>query len=149
MLVGRAMQVGEGPGIRPEAREYHARTQHDACDRLALRGDLLEFGTGGVDVGIDDETTLRGQREKPQHVAARQRGDEGFLGIDGRRRGPRRAHRVRGGRRGHHRATVEAPFVQPRVAPGGEIGFRVALPMDRGDMLAHRRLPIGVISIAA
>src|SRR4029077_21063084 len=85
-----------------------------------------------VFIAVDDKTLVRGQREKRQHVAARQRRDKSRFGIDSLR-SPQR------GGRGESRyldATIEPPDVIAIVILIAKVGA-VGRPFDHDCVLRH------------
>lgn len=65
---------------------------------------------------IDLEALLCSQRQKPQHMAARQRRNKGFLGINSVRIGHRQRHHRRRRRGGYFQTAVELPAMCAAVA---------------------------------
>ncbi len=104
------------------AAERDARPQHDRLRPVASVRDSAHRADGFVFVAVDDETLLGCEREEPQHVAARNRRNERFLGVDAGRIRQRRAHDRRRRRCRNDGAAVEAPFVRARVAVAREVG---------------------------
>jgi hypothetical protein len=90
------VQYGEIGGRGPLfAGKLHGRSQgHDSHCKSALRI-ALHHSDRFVRIAVDAIPLAGGQREKPEHVTARERGDKGFFGIDGRRFGPGRRHVLR------------------------------------------------------
>lgn len=109
--VGLVVQCVERATVRRCAGERRARTQFDARDRLDAVGAAIERADGVVLVALDHQATCGGERQEPQHVAARQRGHEGFLGIDRIGGRPRRRYVGGRGRGAHDAAAIEAPLV--------------------------------------
>ncbi len=66
---------------RPSSVEDGERTKCDERDRQLTIGVRFHHRFRIVAVTFDDETSLGGEGQKPQHVATRQAGDEGFLRI--------------------------------------------------------------------
>jgi len=77
------------------AAEGDLGPQRDDGDRFLSLSVRAERAHRMVDVALDDDATLRGDGEEPEHVAARHRGDERLLRIYGARFGERQRHRVR------------------------------------------------------
>src|ERR1700733_9490365 len=80
---------------------------------------------------ITPPATLRRERQEPQHVAAREGGDQGFLRIDRRCNRHRYAHDLRRGRSRHLHTAVEVPGMAAAEAVVGEGGV-APLPVDAG-----------------
>ena len=113
--------------------------QFDACDgELAVR---VPFNApdGVVFVAVDNEPPVRRQREKRQHVAARQRCDKRGLGIDALRIAQIRR---RGGSR-HLDAVIEPPDMVATVILIAEVGV-VTRPFNVGLVFS---MGISVVSV--
>src|ERR1041385_58659 len=95
-----------------------------------------------VGIIVDDEPLFRRDIEERQHVTARERSDECFLGIDrfGNRKRQTHAERRRGGR--DRDPSVEAPFMRAAVALVGELRVAGPLPCHaRPVFVRHDPLP--------
>lgn len=116
------------PGGRCQTTELDERAEPH------LRHNDLSFRTAPHDtdriiaVAVDDMTALRGDRQKPQHVAAGDGGDKCLLGIDCRGNRERSGHRMRRRGGGDFYATVKKPAVAATVTIIRENG---ALPIPR------------------
>src|SRR5207244_2618164 len=89
-------------------------------------------------VALDDETCEPRAPEKGQHMAAREAGDEGLLGIDGARIGIRSLDDIRRRGCGNRQPSVERPAMRTRIFLSGEIAA-IALPSDACRMMRHVR----------
>src|ERR1700733_12810065 len=79
-----------------------------------------------VDIAVDAKAAARGDRQEPEHVTARDRGNEGLLRIHGGRGGKWHPDYMRRRGRGHLDATVEMPRMRAAVAIVGERGGTAA-----------------------
>src|SRR5688572_4801578 len=107
---------------RNERTEPHLR-HHD----LSFRAAAHDSG-GVIMVAVDDIPAFRGERQKPQHMAARDGGDECLLGVDSRGNRERRGHRMRRRGGGDFNPAIEDPAMTTAVTIVGEDG---ALPVPR------------------
>ncbi len=117
------------------------RVQFDTRDGELAVGVLFKLPDCVVLVAVDDKTPVRRQREKRQHMAARQRRDERRLGIDALRIAQIRG---RGGTE-HLDAVVEPPHVVEAVILIAEVGA-IARPFDAGFVFRHRGHPLCKLS---
>ena len=140
MLVRLVVQPVERGAVRLAiAAEADRRAQGDHGHRHPARGIARHHADGVVAVVVDHEARAGGQVQEPQHVAARQRGDEGLFGVDAGRVRIRQRHDVRRRGAGHDGAAIETPLVPPAVVVVGEAG-PLALPMHADGVLGHGRL---------
>ena len=65
---------------------------------------------------IDTEAALSGDRQKPEEVAAGERGDEGLFGVEGGGVGEGEADGVWRGGAGHFESAIEAEKVAAAIA---------------------------------
>jgi hypothetical protein len=109
--------------------------QFDMGDGELAVGIFFKVPDCVVFIAVDDKTLVRGQREKRQHVAARQRRDKRRFGID-----PLRIAQI-GGRGGSRYldAIIESPDVIAIVILIAEVGA-VARPFETDFVLRHRTI---------
>src|SRR5205823_14925963 len=122
---------------QPLARERHARAQRDAHHGGPSGGVPAHDPKGIVAVIVDPPAAGGGQRQEPQHVAARERRDQRLFRIDRCLDRQRHPPHLRRGRRGHLDTAVEAPGVRPAVAIVGERSG-AARPVDTGPVFVPR-----------
>ena len=128
-----------GPVRQLLARELDRRMEdHHGHRQLA---DLVLSHHAGrrVGVAVDAPAGARGDVQEPQHVAARQRRDEGLFRIDRGGVGVRQRHDMRRRRARHLDAAIEAQPVAAAVAAADEVlGAGVATPPDGLGGVVHR-----------
>ena len=95
-----------------------------------------------VSVVFNDEASLCCNGQKPQHVATRQTGDEGFFRIDRLHDGERDGDDVRRGRSGNFESTVEQPAM-PAAVPIVAKGNTISAPDYDGLVLDHGYFAVG------
>jgi hypothetical protein len=132
------VEVGQRRVIgRQVAAPGDVRAERNAGHRDAAVGAFFQHPFRAVLIAVDDEPGAPREVEQEQHMAARQRGDQSFIGIDPGLVAIGLGHDVRAGLGRHHRAAVESPFMRAAVAPGREHVVGPALPADGGGVCAH------------
>ena len=125
--VRAVVEVGDGRRVGRLAAPCDMRAERDSRHRDLAVGALFQKAVRLIDIFVDDEAGAAGEVDEEQHMAGRQRGDEGLLGIDRGGFGPGRGDDVRARARRHDMAAVERPFVRAAVLALGEALGAVAL----------------------